>query len=161
LQGQRLRRPRSGDHQQHLRVGTEQLLRAGGMGQQLRDPWGILIAVVFGGLAGAVAAAGGSSIVVPLLVGLAVAAAGYAVRLTVAWGAGRRPRGAVPAEARPLLDRAAQAARAIALSRRLNRDADVARLLSEAATQARQATQRLERRALAMSTVDKMAAGGD
>jgi hypothetical protein len=129
------------------------------MAQQLRDPWGILVAVLFGGLAGAVAAAGGSSTVVTVLVGFAVAAAVYGVRLAVALVAGRRSRGAVPAEVHPLLARAADAAGAIALSRRLNRDAEVAVLLSEAAAQARQATQRLERRALAMSTVDRMAAG--
>lgn len=131
------------------------------MGQQLRDPWGILIAAIFGGLAGAVAAAGGSSTVVTVLAGLAVAAAVYAVRLAVALAAGRSPRLAVPADVRPLLARAGDAAGAIALSRRLNRDAAVAALLAEAAAQARLATRRLERRALAMSTVDRMAAGGD
>jgi hypothetical protein len=131
------------------------------MGQQLRDPWGILVAVLFGGLAGAVAAASGSSTVVIVLVGVVVAVAVYAVRLTVAMAAGRRPRGPVPAEVRPLLARAEAAAGAIALSRRLNRDASVAVLLSEAAAQARQATGRLDRRALAMSTVDRMAAGAD
>jgi hypothetical protein len=131
------------------------------MGQQLRDPWGILVAIVFGGLAGAVAAAGGASTVVTVLLALAVAAAVFGVRVATALAAGRGPRAVVPADARPLLARAADTGRAIALSRRLNRDDEVGALLQRAARQARQATRQLERRAHAMSIVDRMAAGVD
>jgi hypothetical protein len=128
---------------------------------RLTDAPLIVAAVLLGGLAVAVAAATGVSILAVVVLGVAVGAIVYAVAAGLDRMLDRsRPGAPVPApETRRWLERAAAAAATLRRQRSAAGDPGLARLLTDAATHASTMAGRLRERASALAVVAAAAAG--
>lgn len=130
----------------------------------LTEPWGIVAAILLGGMGGAVAAAVGSSMATAALVGMAIGGSVYGIKVGLAVLLDRARAGArddVPDDARPWLARAAATVAALRDQARRTPDANAAALLTDAAARALAATDRLRRRAGALAVVDTAIAPTD
>lgn len=131
---------------------------------RLAEPWGIVVALILGGMGAAVVAAAGRSALTAVLMATVIAGIVYGINVGLGLLA-ERPRAAertaVANDARPWLARASAAVTALEGEQRRVRGASGARTQGDAADRARAANERLRRRADALAVTDAALAGTD